>query len=161
MPSNHLIFCCPLLSSLFPSIRVFSKELVLHIRWPKYWSFSFSINPSNEYSRLISFRMDQLDLLAVQGTLKSLLQHHSSEATIQGILFSVELILHLKTCALPIFFCLRCVFSMSVWLTNQLLIQVSFLTSIPWPLYLKQLLSPFFSHMALCFHNSICNCIIF
>ena len=84
MPSNHLILCCLLLlpSSIFPSIRVFSNESVLHIRWPKYWSFSFSISPSNEYSGLISFRMDWLDLLAVQGTLKSLLQHHSSKASI-------------------------------------------------------------------------------
>ena len=84
MPSNHLIFCCPLLlpPSIFPSIRVFSNESVLHIRWPKYWSFSFSISPSNEYSGLISFRMDWLDLLAVQGTLKSLLQQHSSKASI-------------------------------------------------------------------------------
>ena len=79
MPSNHLILCRPLLllPSIFPSIRVFSSESVLHIRWPKYWSFSFSISPSNEYSGLISFRMDWLDLLAVQGSLKSLLQHHS------------------------------------------------------------------------------------
>ena len=79
MPSNHLILCHPflLLPSIFPSIRVFSKESLLCIRWPKYWSFSFSISPSNEYSALISFRMDWLDLLAVQGTLKSLLQHHS------------------------------------------------------------------------------------
>ena len=78
-PSNHLILCHPLLlpPSIFPSIRVFSNESLLHIRWPKYWSFSFSISPSNEYSGLISFRMDWLDLLAVQGTLKSLLQHHS------------------------------------------------------------------------------------
>ena len=84
MPSNHLIPCCPLLllPSIFPSIRVFSNEPVLHIRWPKYWSFSFSISPSNEHSGLISFRMDWLDLLAVQGTLKSLLQHHSSKASI-------------------------------------------------------------------------------
>ena len=84
MPSNHLILCCPLLlpPSTFPSIRVFSNESVLQIRWPKYWSFSFSISPSNEYSRLISFRMDWLDLLAVLGTLKSLLQHHSSKASI-------------------------------------------------------------------------------
>ena len=82
MPSNHLIFCCPLLPpSIFPSIRVFSNESVLRIRWPKYWSFSFSISPSNEYSGLISFRMDWLDLLAVQGTLKSHLQHHSSKAS--------------------------------------------------------------------------------
>ena len=82
MPSNHLILCHPLLlPSIFPSIRVFSSESVLRIRWPKYWSFSFSICPSNEYSGLISFRMDWLDLLAVQGT-KSLLQHHSSKASI-------------------------------------------------------------------------------
>ena len=84
MPSNHLILYCPLLlpPSIFPSIRVFSNESVLRIRWSKYWSFSFSISPSNEYSRLISFRRDWLDLLAVQGTLKSLLQHHSSKASI-------------------------------------------------------------------------------
>ena len=83
MPSNHLILCRTLLllPSVFPSIRVFSSESVLHIRWPKYWSFSFSISPSNEYSGLISFRMDWLDLLAVQGTLKSLLQHHSPKAS--------------------------------------------------------------------------------
>ena len=81
MPSNHLILCRPLLPSVFPSIRVFSNESVLCIRWPKYWSFSFSISPSNDYSGLISFRMDWLDLLAVQGTLKSLLQHHSSKAS--------------------------------------------------------------------------------
>ena len=80
MPSNHLILCRPLLllPSIFPSIRVFSNESALHIRWSKYWSFSYSISPSNEHSRLISFRMDWLDLFAVQGTLKSLLQHHSS-----------------------------------------------------------------------------------
>ena len=84
MPSNFLILCHPLLlqPSTFPSIRVISKESALHIRWPKYWSFSFSISPSNEHSGLISFRMDWLDLLAVRGTLKSLLQHHSSEASI-------------------------------------------------------------------------------
>ena len=84
MPSNHLILCYPLLlpTSIFPSIRVFSNELVLHIRWPKYWSFSFNISPSSECSGLISFRMDWLDLLAVQGTLKSLLQHHSSKTSI-------------------------------------------------------------------------------
>ena len=84
MPSNHLILCHPLLllPSIFPSIRVFSNEVVLHIRSPKYWSFSFSISPSNEYSGLISFRMDWLDLLAVQGTLKSLLQYHSSKASV-------------------------------------------------------------------------------
>ena len=82
MPSNHLTLYCPLLPSIFPSIRVFSNESALHIRWPKYWSFSFNIRPSNEHPGLISFRMDWLDLLAVQGTLKSLLQHHSSKASI-------------------------------------------------------------------------------
>ena len=84
MPSNHLIFYCPLLflPSIFPSIRVFSNESVLHIRWPKYWSFSFNISPSNEYSGLISFRMDWFDLLTIQGTLKRLLQHHTSKAWI-------------------------------------------------------------------------------
>ena len=84
MPSNHLILCRPLLlpPSIFPSIRVFSNESVLHITWPKYWSFSFNISPSNEHPGLISLRMDWLDLLAVQGSLKSLLQHHSSKASI-------------------------------------------------------------------------------
>ena len=84
MPSNHLILCHPflLLPSIFPSIRVFSNESVLRIRWPKYWSFSFSLSPSNEYSGLISLWIDWFDLLAVQGTLKSLLQHHSSKASI-------------------------------------------------------------------------------
>ena len=84
MPSNHLILCHPLLllPSILPSIRVFSNESTLHMRWPKYWSFSFSISPSKEHPGLISFRMDWLDLLAVQGTLKSLLQHHSSKASI-------------------------------------------------------------------------------
>ena len=84
MPSNHLIFCHPLLllPSIFPSIRVFSSVSVLHIKWPKYWSFSFIISPSNEYSELISYRIDWFDLLAVQGTLKSILQHHSSKASI-------------------------------------------------------------------------------
>ena len=84
MPSNHLILCHPLLllPSIFPNMRVFSNESALHIRWAKHWSFNFSISPSNEYSGLISFRMDWLDLLAVQGTLKNLLQHHSSKASI-------------------------------------------------------------------------------
>ena len=84
MPSNHLILCCPLLFPypVFPSIRVFSNESVCHIRWPKYWSFSFNISPSNEHPGLISFRMDWLDLLAVKGTLKSLLQHHTSNTSI-------------------------------------------------------------------------------
>ena len=95
MPSNHLIFYSPLLllPSIFPSIRVFSNESVLHIRWPKFWSLSFSISPSNEYSGLISFRIDWLDLLAIQGTLKSLLQHHSSKASIlwRSAFFIVQL----------------------------------------------------------------------
>ena len=95
MPCNHLILCRPLLlpPSVFPSIKVFSNESALRIRWPKYWSFSFSISPSNEYSGLISFRMDWLDLLAVQGTLQSLLQHHSSKASIRqcSAFFTVQL----------------------------------------------------------------------
>ena len=95
MPSNHLILCCHLLllPSIFPSIRVFSNESALHIMWPKYWSFSFNINPSNEHPELISFRMDWLDLLAVQGTLKSLLQHHSSKASVlrRSAFFIVQL----------------------------------------------------------------------
>ena len=109
MPSNHLILCHPLLLLLpiSPSIRVFSNESTLHMRWPKYWSFSFSISPSNEHPGLISFRIDWLDLLAVQGTLKSLLQHHSSKASILqcSAFFTVQLS-HLymttrKTIALP------------------------------------------------------------
>ena len=96
MPSNHLIFCRPLLllPSIFPSTRVFSNESTLRMRWPEYWSFSFSIIPSNEYSGLISFRMDWLDLLAVQGTLKSLLQHHSSKASViqDSVFFIVQLL---------------------------------------------------------------------
>ena len=96
MPSNHLILCCPLLllPSIFPSIRVFSNESALRIRWPKYWSFGFNISPSNEHPGLISFRMDWLDLLAVQGTLKSLLQHCSSKASI--LLCSAFLIVQLS-----------------------------------------------------------------
>ena len=101
MPSNHLILRRPLLllPSIFPSIRVFSNESALHIRWPKYWSFSFNISPSNEQSRLISFRMDWLDLLAVQGTLKSLLQHHNSKASILqcSAFFTVQLSLPYMT----------------------------------------------------------------
>ena len=95
MPSSHLILCRPLLfpPSIFPSIRVFSSESILHIRWTEYWSFSFSISPSNEYSGLISFRMDWLDLLPVQGTLKSVFQHHSSKASIlwHSAFFMVQL----------------------------------------------------------------------
>ena len=98
MPSNHLILCCPLLlpPSIFLSIRIFSNESVLHFRWPKYWSFSLSISPSNEYSGLISFRMDWLNLLAVQGTLKGLLQHHSLKVSIlQCSAFFMVLLSHL------------------------------------------------------------------
>ena len=95
MPSNHLILYCPLLllPSIFPNIRIFSNESAFHIRWPKYWSFSFNISPSNEHLGLISFRMDWLDLLAVQGTLKSLLQHHSSKPSIlrHSAFFTVQL----------------------------------------------------------------------
>ena len=95
MPSNHLILCCPLLllPSIFVSIRLFSNESTLRMRWPKYWSFSFSISPFNEYSRLISFRMDWLNLLAIQGTLKSLLQHYSSKASVLwcSVFFTVQL----------------------------------------------------------------------
>ena len=95
MPSNHLILCRPLLllPSIFPSIRVFSNESVLRIKWPKYWSFSFSISPSDEYSGLISFRIDRFDLLAVQGTFRSLLQHHNSKASIlqHSAFFTVQL----------------------------------------------------------------------
>ena len=109
MPANHLILCHSLLlpPSTFPSVRVFSNESVLPIRWPKYWSFSFSISPSNEHPRLISFRMDWLDLLAVQGTLKSLLQRHSSKASIlQRLAFLMVQLSHPymttgKTIALP------------------------------------------------------------
>ena len=96
MPSNHIILCHPLLllPSVYPSIRVFSNESILRIRWPKYWSFTFSIGPSNEYSRLISFRMDWLDLLAVRGTTKSILQHHSSKTSILccSAFFTVQLL---------------------------------------------------------------------
>ena len=98
MPSSHLILCCPLLllPPIPPSIRVFSNESALHMRWPKYWSFSFSIIPSKEHPGPISFRMDWLDLLAVQGTLKSLLQHHSSKASIlrRSAFFTVQLSIH-------------------------------------------------------------------
>ena len=95
MPSNHLILCHPLflLPSIFPSIRIFSIESVLHIRWPKYWNFSFTVSPSKEYSGLISFRMDQLNLLAVQGTLKSLIKHHFAKASLfhHSAFFTVQL----------------------------------------------------------------------
>ena len=96
MPSNHLILCCPLLllPSTFPSLRVFSNESVLCIKWPKYWSFSFSISPSSEYSGLISFKMDWLDLLVVRGTLKSLFQHHSSKAQLRCSAFFIVQLSH-------------------------------------------------------------------
>ena len=99
MPSNHLILCHPLLllPSIFPGIRVFSNELVLCIRWPKYWSFSFSISPSKEHPGLISFRMDWLDRLAVQGTLKSVLQHHSSKASVLRCQLSLQSNAHIHT----------------------------------------------------------------
>ena len=101
MQSNHLILCCPLLllPSIFPRIRVFSNESVLCIRWPKYWSFSFSISPSNKHSGLVSFRMDWLDLLAIQRTLKSLLQHESSKASIRVVFIenSLKLIIHVNS----------------------------------------------------------------
>ena len=110
MPSNHLILCCPLLfpPSIFPSIRVFSNELALHTRWPKYWSFSFSISPSDEYSGLTSCRLDWFDFLAVHGTLKSLFQHHSSKASILScstffmVQFSHPYVITGKTIALTI-----------------------------------------------------------
>ena len=106
MPSSHLLLCHPflLLPSIFPSIRVFANESALRIRWPKYWSFIFNISPSNEYSGLISFRMDWLDLLAVQGTLKSLLQHHSSKALIfqHSAFFLVQLLHPYMTTRKPI-----------------------------------------------------------
>ena len=109
MPSNHLILCRPLLPpSIFPRITIFSNESFLHIRWPKYWTFSFNISPSNEYSGLISFRMDWLDLLAVQGTLKSLLQHNSSKVSIlQCPAFFAEVFLELidKNYYVPHFLC--------------------------------------------------------
>ena len=102
MPPNHLILCRPLLllPSIFPSMRAFSNESVLHLRWPKYWSFTFSFSPSNEHPGLISFRMDWLDLLAVQGTLKSLLQRHSSKASILRHQFSLQSSSHIQTCLL-------------------------------------------------------------
>ena len=122
MPSNHLILCHPFLlpPSIFPSIRVFSNDSLLHIRWPKYWNFSFSISSSNEYPGLISFRMDWLDLLTVQGTLKSLLQHHSSKASIfQHAAFFIVQVSHPymttgKTIALT-----RCTFVSKVMLFNM------------------------------------------
>ena len=112
MPSNPLVLCHPFLFSVFPNIRVFSNESALCIRWPKYWSFSFSISPSNEYSGLISFRIDWFDLLAVQGTLKCLLQHHSSKASISlnwlKFMFTESVMLsdHLILCC-PFSFCLQ------------------------------------------------------
>ena len=129
IPSNHLILCCPLffLPSIFPSIRVFSSESILHIRWPKYWSFSFSISPSNEYSGLISFRMDWLDLLAVQGTLKSLLQHHSSKVSILwcSAFFMVQLSHpHMTTIALTLAY----QSSMTVAVLTLLIIQQTLVT---------------------------------
>ena len=134
MPSSHLTLCCPLLllPSIFPSIRVFSNESALHIRWPKYWSFRFSISPSNEYSGLISSRMNWLDLLAVQGTLKSLLQHHSSKASIlwRLVFFLVQLS-HLytttgKTIALTIWTFVSKVMSLIFSLLSMFVVHLKF-----------------------------------
>ena len=130
MPSNHLILCCPLLllPSIFLSIRVFSNKSVLHIRWPKYWSFSFSISPSNEHSGLISFRSDWFDLLAVQGTLQNLLQHHSSKASILqcSAFFIVELshpyVTTLKTIALTRWTFVGKVISLLFYILSRLVI---------------------------------------
>ena len=104
IPSNHLVLCHPLLllPSIFPSIRVFSNVSALLIRWPKYWSISFSISPSNEYSGLISYRIDWFDILAVQGTLKSLLQHHSLKVSLSGTLLSLWSKSHIHTLLLPL-----------------------------------------------------------
>ena len=133
MPSNHLILCCPLLflPSIFPSIRVSSNESALHIRWPKYWRFSFNISPSNEHPGLISFRMDWLDLLAVQGTLKSLLQHHSSkESIIRHSAFFIVQLSHPymttgKTIALTRFK-IPCAYLCPILCTNQIQVTLGF-----------------------------------
>ena len=135
MLSNHLILCRPLLllPSIFPSIRVFSNESVLHIKWPKYWSFSFNISPSNEYSGQISFRMDRLDLPAVQGTLKSLLQHHSSKASIlQCSTFFIVQLSHPYTTTGKTIALTRCTFvdkvmSLLLYMLSRLVI-----TFLPW-----------------------------
>ena len=130
MPSNHLILCCPLLlPSIFPSIRGFSSESVLHIRWPKYWSFSFSISPSNEYSGLISFGVDWFDLLAVQGTLKSLLQHHSSKASIlrRSAFFMVQLSHHFMTTGNIILLTIRTFVGKGTSLLFNMLLVIAFL----------------------------------
>ena len=128
MPSNHLILCRPLLllPSIFPSIRVFSNKSVLRITWPKYWSFSFSISPSNEYSGLISFRMDWLDLLAVQGTLKSPLQHHSSKASIYLWTFRFVPLIYISV-FVPVPYCLddcSCVVQSEVNLLHSLITEI-------------------------------------
>ena len=130
MPSSHLILCCPLLilPPIPPSIRVFSNESTLHMKWPKYWSFSFSISPSNKHPGLISFRMDWLDLLAVQGTLKSLLQHHTSKASIlwRSAFFTVQLshpyMTTGKTIALTRRFCVGKVMSLLFNVLSRLVI---------------------------------------
>ena len=131
MPSNHHIFCRPLLllPSIFPSIRVFSNESALHIRWPKNWSFSFNISPSNAHPGLISFRMDWLDLLAVQGTLKSLLQHHSSKASIlqHSAFFTVQLSYPYMTTRKTIALTRQTFVGKIVSLVNMFLFNVSFL----------------------------------
>ena len=131
MPSNHLILCHPLLllPSIFPSIRVFSNESAHHIRWPKYWSFSFSISPSNEYSGLISFGVDWFDLLAVQGTLKSLLQHHSSKASIlrRSAFFMVQLSHHFMTTGNIILLTIRTFVGKGTSLLFNMLLVIAFL----------------------------------
>ena len=143
MPSNHLILCHPLLlpPSIFPSIRVFSNESALHIRWPTYWSFSFSISPANEYSGLISFRIDRLDLPSVQGTLRSLLQHHSSKASI--LQFSAFFIVQLshpymttgKTIALSRQTFVGISFEISWYLKVQLLNKCCFILFLYYPTF--------------------------
>ena len=141
MPSNHLILCCPLLHlpSIFPSIRVFSNESVICIRWPKYWSCSFSISPYNEYPGLISYRMDWLDLLAVQGTLKSLLQHHSSKASIlRGSAFFIVQLSHPymttgKTIALTRWTFVGKVISLLFNMLSRLVLTISYSRGSSWP----------------------------
>ena len=134
MPSNHLIPCRPLflLPSIFPSIRVFSNESALHIRWPKYWSFSFNISPSSEHTGLISFRMDWLDLLAVEETLKSLLQHHSSKASIlQRSAFFIVQLSHPYMTTGKIVLVIMCLFKSPLWYAFDASLVAQTVTSLP------------------------------
>ena len=134
MPSNHLIPCRPLflLPSIFPSIRVFSNESALHIRWPKYWSFSFNISPSNEHTGLISFRMDWLDLLAVEETVKSLLQHHSSKASIlQRSAFFIVQLSHPYMTTGKIVLVIMCLFKSPLWYAFDASLVAQTVTSLP------------------------------